>query len=206
MAIENFHQKSLARLETIYEKDEAKTILKLLCEHFNYSFSGTSIMPLQVDHKTEVDIERALNRLLVHEPLQYVLGEAWFYKLRFQVNNSVLIPRPETEELVEIAIQYLRPRKTSTVLDIGTGSGCIAVAIRKNVNAAKVIAVDISSKALEVAGRNAETNGCEIDFFSLDFLSDELPPNVTDLNLIISNPPYIPDSEEALDGPECYRL
>lgn len=134
-----------------------------------------------------------LMELKTKKPIQYILGETEFYGLRFFVNKSVLIPRPETEELIEW-ILLEESNSTKTVLDIGTGSGCIPIVLKKNRPEYKILALDISAKALETAKNNAEYHQTYIKFFLEDFLTmdfDLFP----DLDVIISNPPYIAEKE-----------
>ncbi|MHB8261790.1 MAG: peptide chain release factor N(5)-glutamine methyltransferase [Bacteroidia bacterium] len=148
-------------------------------------------------------LKRMCNELKAHKPIQYVLGEAEFYRLQFKVNESVLIPRPETEELVERVIQSLKPNISNlNILDIGTGSGCIPISIKKNISQAKVYALDVSKDALEIAKYNAVQNNVEVNFFLADILSDSIEATILQhtkqeiIDLIISNPPYVLVSEK----------
>jgi release factor glutamine methyltransferase len=135
----------------------------------------------------------ALKRLQGHEPIQYITGNTEFFGLNFKVNSNVLIPRPETEELVEWMLQDLQG-KSLKILDIGTGSGCIAIALAKNLPHAKITAIDISPEALKTAKANALENGVEVAFFDLDILTaDELPGK---FDIIVSNPPYVRELEQ----------
>ena len=140
------------------------------------------------------------------KPIQYITGEAWFYGLRFEVNENTLIPRPETEELVDWILnspitQNLTP---ITILDIGTGSGCIPISLKANLPQANVSAIDVSEKALEVAKRNAVSNKVEINFIQANILEVEdlsqLPSPITHYpspyNIIVSNPPYVRNLEK----------
>ena len=136
----------------------------------------------------------AVGQLKGHRPIQYILGFAEFYGIRFRVTPGVLIPRPETEELVQWVVDEHMDTAVR-ILDIGTGSGCIAVALKKSLPGAVVYATDISETALEAAAWNAAQNGLEVDFFWHDIRN---PASVTDLpklDILVSNPPYIPDSE-----------
>ncbi|MDR1372801.1 MAG: peptide chain release factor N(5)-glutamine methyltransferase [Dysgonamonadaceae bacterium] len=123
-------------------------------------------------------------------PIQYIIGETEFYGLPFKVNEYTLIPRPETEELVEIALNSMKGGET--ILDIGTGSGCIAVTIAKRLPSAIVYAIDISKKALEIASKNAALNGVNVRFIQIDVLK-ELPK--IQFDIIVSNPPYVTPAE-----------
>lgn len=129
------------------------------------------------------------SRLLKNEPPQYILGRAWFYGLELEVSPAVLIPRPETEGLAELALAWLKPGMQ--VLEIGTGSGAIAIALKHEQPGLNVTATDISSGALDLARQNALRHHCQIDFIQADLF----PPDTAPFDLIISNPPYISSSE-----------
>lgn len=138
-----------------------------------------------------------LSELQQEKPIQYITNEAWFYGLRFEVNENTLIPRPETEELVEWIIQSQKSKVKSQkleILDIGTGTGCIPISLKANLPQANVSAIDISEKVLEVAKRNAASNKVEINFIQTNILE------VEDLNqpfdIIVSNPPYVRNLEK----------
>ncbi|MFA5603649.1 MAG: peptide chain release factor N(5)-glutamine methyltransferase [Bacilli bacterium] len=143
------------------------------------------------------NLDDAVKRLEQGEPVQYIVGEVDFYGNKILVNKNVLIPRFETEELVSRTIRYLKKyfSKPITIVDLGTGSGCIAITIKKRLPESDVIAVDISSNALEVAKENALINEVEIDFL----LGDMLEPLNRKVDFIISNPPYIGYDEEVMD-------
>ena len=130
-----------------------------------------------------------VDRLKCQEPPQYILGKAWFYGLELEVNPAVLIPRPETEGLVERALGLLQPG--SKVLEIGTGSGAIAIALKQSMPSAEITATDSSEAALSVAKRNAARHNCAIDFIQADLF----PPQQDSFGLIVSNPPYISPAE-----------
>ena len=140
---------------------------------------------------------KILSELQQEKPIQYITGEAWFYGLRFEVNENTLIPRPETEELVEWIIESQKSKVQSQkceILDIGTGTGCIPISLKTNLPQANVSAIDVSEKALEVAKRNAASNKVEINFIQANILE------VEDLNqhfdIIVSNPPYVRNLEK----------
>jgi release factor glutamine methyltransferase len=141
------------------------------------------------------------------KPIQYITGETWFYGLRFQVNENTLIPRPETEELVEWIIESQKSNvqsQTLAILDIGTGTGCIPISLKTNILQANVSAIDVSEHALEVAKRNAELNKVEINFIQANILevqdlSQLSTPNSqlrTNFDIIVSNPPYVRNLEK----------
>ncbi|MDE5552588.1 MAG: peptide chain release factor N(5)-glutamine methyltransferase [Muribaculaceae bacterium] len=143
-------------------------------------------------------LENILHRLDRHEPLQYILGQARFYGMDFTVNPSVLIPRPETEELVDIIVGNNRERKDLRVLDVGTGSGCIAIALARHLPFARVTAIDISPEALDVARENARRLKTGITFIQADILAIAKEGQPADsFDIIVSNPPYIARSEAA---------
>ncbi len=139
-------------------------------------------------------LDQIANRLNQHEPLQYIFNEAWFYGRKFFVDNNVLIPRPETELLIDIAKKHFSQRTDLTVLDIGTGSGCIAITLALEFPQAKVSATDVSFSALEIAKRNAQSLQTSVNFIENDILqgfsSDEK------FDLVVSNPPYIAHNEK----------
>jgi release factor glutamine methyltransferase len=152
--------------------------------------------------------ESVLAELKKEKPIQYILGETEFYGLPFLVNENTLIPRPETEELVEWIIKSTNYEILSTklrILDIGTGSGCIAISLAKNITNAEVSAIDISEKALATAKKNAEINKVEVSFINIDILKindlAELPTSnfqlPTQFDIIVSNPPYVRNLEKA---------
>ncbi len=135
-----------------------------------------------------------LNDLQTYRPIQYILGSTSFYGFLFQVNENVLVPRPETEELVDWIIDENRDKPHLQILDIGTGSGCIAISLAKNLKEAQVTAIDVSVKALEIARQNALYNKAEINFIQADILkTGNLMPNLSLslFDIIVSNPPYV---------------
>ena len=137
--------------------------------------------------------QSALERLKTHEPIQYVLGKTSFMDMEFKVNSSVLIPRPETEELVRLMLKEDLDGKN--ILDIGTGSGCIAISLAKNLPNAKVTAIDISKDALEVAKENAKLNNVEVNFINADIFKYKSDKKY---DVIVSNPPYVLESEKII--------
>jgi release factor glutamine methyltransferase len=153
-------------------------------------------------------LKNYLDELLKHKPVQYILKEAWFYKMKFFVNENVLIPRPETEELVEWIVSDFKKQKSSTptfpgdrqinIIDIGTGSGCISIALKKELPGANITAIDVSEKALLVANKNAAELYSAIEFFKIDFLKENEWQTLSQYDIIASNPPYIPLKEKEL--------
>ena len=195
MFLHDVRKEIVQQLSTVYDSDETKAITNELIL-FYVGAENSAITPSII-----TQLQHAVSRLLHHEPLQYVLGEAWFYNLPFFVNNQVLIPRPETEELVDLIIrEYQIPNNHEqlfSVLDIGTGSGCIPIALKKNCPNAHVYAMDISENALLLAAKNAERNKVDITFFQGDILSSNLQSPISNFQLIVSNPPYITQFEKA---------
>lgn len=184
-------------LLTLYDTNEIETLTLLVISEITH----LSKAYIKAFPEKEITIEQSetlintLSRLQTGEPIQYILGHTEFYGLPFKVNPSVLIPRPETEELVEWAIAEVKSQKSKVkVLDIGTGSGCIAISLKKHLADADVSAIDISNEALKTALENAELNKVEIDFIHTDILSHHLQPAIHNpqlYSLIISNPPYV---------------
>ncbi len=143
-------------------------------------------------------IREAAQRCTAHEPVQYVLGYTEFCGLHLRISPAVLIPRPETEQMVEITLEAIGPASKLKVLDVGTGSGCIALSIKHALPTAQVTACDISASALRIARENAKKNGLEIRLATADLLSGDFLDKVgTGYDLVIANPPYIPDSERS---------
>ncbi|MBU6158648.1 MAG: peptide chain release factor N(5)-glutamine methyltransferase [Bacteroidetes bacterium] len=181
-------------LHKLFGAAEANVILKRIAEHItNKSYDAVKLQPLS--EKESTTALHLLGQLSKGRPLQYVLGEAWFYKYAFKVNESVLIPRPETEELVEWAIQILDdsfPDKSASILDIGTGSGCIPITLKKERPGDDITSIDKSKDALKTAASNAVLHQVEINLLSLDFLVQENRNSLQKFDCIISNPPYIP--------------
>lgn len=193
------------QLRNFYPDDEIKSFVYLILESA-CSLDRTSILrdkDKQLSANEHLLVQKIIEKLKKYHPIQYILGETEFYGLKLEVDENVLIPRPETEELVEQIIENEEGRKKSQgykLLDIGTGSGCIAVALAKHLPGAEVYALDISEKALAVARKNARLNRVKIHFFQQDILEENpLPPALCSLSFdfIVSNPPYITPGEKA---------
>lgn len=202
MTIQLAYQKTLVQLYDIYEHKEAANIADWTIEHVTGQRKIDRILykdlPLTIQQGQT--LQTFTEQLLNHKPIQYVLGEAWFCNMKLYVDENVLIPRPETEELVGWIVQEIQNSKfkiQKKILDVGTGSGCIAIALKKEVNDFEVHAIDISSGALEVAKRNATQQNVEIIFKQLDFLNINYREQLGIFDLIISNPPYVKKSEES---------
>ena len=152
---------------------------------------------LRIDEFQYYQLGEAVKRLLSGEPVQYVTGMARFCDLLLKVSPSVLIPRPETEELVQRISTSMPKENTMRVWDIGTGSGCIAIALAKQFSNAEVIAFDVSEEALQIAKENAESNGVIVTFVHDDVLNPTSDFFDQPVDLVVSNPPYVCDSERA---------
>jgi len=156
-----------------------------------YAHPGRSVAPEDARQFDEM-----VKRRVQGEPLQHILGYISFHGLRLQVSPAVMVPRPETERVVDRALACLEDTETPRVLDVGTGSGCIALTLRHKRSDAVVSACDVSSDALAVARSNARALGLDVQFLEADVLADDVPGRVPrNLDLLVSNPPYIPDDE-----------
>lgn len=184
------------QLTPVYDSREAGNIALELLMHFY----GLDRMKIALNEAVNADLtdreslDHAVKRLLNQEPLQHILGSVEFYSLKLKTDSRALIPRPETEELVDWIVQEHRHRAQLTVLDIGTGTGCIPIALAKNLPDASVAAVDLSEAALELARENAKLNEVQVDYLQLDVLKEVLPGQY---DLMVSNPPYIPKADRA---------
>ena len=195
-------QKAIRNIQTslkeIYPPSEIQTFTYLIFESV-CCMDKTHFLrdkDKQLSTIEQVRIQEIILALKKQKPIQYILGETEFYGLQFKVNENVLIPRPETEELVESILQVI-PREVQ-ILDIGTGSGCIAVALAKHRPFSSVYGIDISKEALEIARKNAENNQANIQFICHDIFQ-ELPNNLPEQwDIIVSNPPYITPDEKKL--------
>ena len=203
MMLKDLYRNFLVQLQKIYSLSEATAITDWVFEK-TASLKRTDILKnpeKRISPAANELIQNTLKALLLHKPVQYILGEAWFYHMKLKVNEQVLIPRPETEELVEQLITDRKSKLTDpAILDIGTGSGCIPIAIKKNLPASRLTAIDISKGALDLAAENAALHNAHIQFTKLDFLNEANWPGLGLFDIIISNPPYIPINEkEKLD-------
>ncbi len=169
------------------------------------AWEGWTKARVQLDKETSLTEESAirfriaLEDLKKNRPIQYIIGETWFCGLKFKVTPDVLIPRPETEELVELAERDIRQAgyRNPAVLDIGTGSGCIAISLRKKFPSSTITAVDISVAALRIASENAALNDCNIQFIQADILNRKGWSDLSSYHIIIANPPYITEKEKS---------
>lgn len=200
MTIHAANNRLLFQLYHIYDNSEAANIADLVMENITGWKRIDRIIHKEVtfSRPMESTLEKYISELLDHKPVQYVLKEAWFAGLKFIVNENVLIPRPETEELAGWIISTARslPGTSISILDIGTGSGCLAVAIKKKLPGSAVFACDISTAALEVAKQNADLHSAEVVFIEADILDRKQWNDFPYFDFIISNPPYIPISQK----------
>ena len=199
MLIKQYREQFVQKLSSLYDVMEAESFFYLILENRHQM----KRIDLAINPELAFSIEEIkkwdaiLEQLLLEIPIQYVLGTAHFYGLEFEVNENVLIPRPETQELVDWIINDCRLNKQSNikVLDIGTGSGCIAISMAKNLDEAQVSAIDISDKALETACKNALDNGVVVDFYQKNIL--ETTALEQQFDIIVSNPPYVRQLEKS---------
>ena len=198
MQLREFYNHFLEQLKPLYAYEEAAAISSMVFEHFAKA-DRTAIIthPQQaIDPPELILLEDALLQLKRNVPVQYVIGTAWFAGLPFKVTPAVLIPRPETEELVLAALEFCRKNNSKTVLDVGTGSGCIPISMKKDLDCLEVHAVDVSKDALQVAEENAVANSTRVSFIELDFLQEKNWEILPRYDIIVSNPPYIPEQEK----------
>ena len=199
LKIKDLRKDFIDSLSGLYESEEVLSFFYILSE----SFLGLKRVDVALALDTVIDksilskFANAKNQLKKHDPIQYIIGDTEFYGLSFKVNQNVLIPRPETEELVDWIIKDCNGKKANRkikVLDIGTGSGCIAISLAKNLPEIDMYAIDVSKEAIETAEENAKRNNVEVRFMQVDILQlDKLESN---FDIIISNPPYVRELEK----------
>ncbi len=196
MELQRFRTIFNDKLTSIYPKTEIDSFFFILMKHqFNFEMVDVFTKPtFEISEEHLSVLEQFLERLSHKEPIQYLIGKTDFYGLEFLVNAHTLIPRPETEELVEWIQMEVNKQKPISILDIGTGSGCIAISLKKNLSNSEVFAIDFSSQALEMAKKNALLNNVGIDFILKDILKTEQLPQKYDV--IVSNPPYVRELEK----------
>ena len=201
MILKKFQNTFHKELDAIYGANEVDSFFNLLTEYYlGLNRLALALKPnLEINELDEIKFQDALNKLKEELPIQYIIGETEFFGLRFKVNKNTLIPRPETEELVDwvLSQQRLTNNQKPNILDIGTGSGCIAITLAKQLPDAKVYALDVSKKALKTAIQNAELNEVYVTFIEaniLDSFDSRLDLNST-FDVIVSNPPYVRYSE-----------
>jgi len=193
-SIFSFFQKEL---KGIYDEGEIGSFARLALEFFSgipYA-AFRSNLDVAVDDALFTNYANTVAALKQHRPIQYILGQTEFYGLPIKVSPAVLIPRPETEELVDLIVKQYQNQQNIKVLDLCTGSGCIAVALNKNMPKSLLWAVDVSTKALAVANENNVLNNASVQFFAADVLADDTSQYPTQLDVVVSNPPYVPQAE-----------
>ena len=231
MKIEQVYSDFVEQLKKIYDGREAYNIADLVFENVAgiKKLQRLTDKQQQVTNLTIQQLDVVLQKLLTNQPVQYILSEVWFYKMKLFVNEHVLIPRPETEELVEWIVSDFRDDlrnsmydagnkkyqddkagsnadklpnikyRTSNIthiIDIGTGSGCVAIALKKELPGAEILAVDISTEALSVAKKNAADQNTNIELSEIDFLDETTWHQFASFDVVVSNPPYIPATEK----------
>jgi release factor glutamine methyltransferase len=199
MQIKNLKSHFFSELQTIQEESEIESFFFILTEYLHHL--KRIDISLNPDFEvSETDLEKwntIISELKTEKPIQYITGEAWFYGYRFEVNENTLIPRPETEELVEWIIESTKLEagsKKLNILDIGTGSGCIPISLKKEIPYAIVSAIDVSQKALEIARKNAVNNEVEVNFILQDILESKFL--IEKYDIFVSNPPYVRNLEK----------
>ncbi len=210
MVVVNFHGCILAKMKNSKEifrdlqqqitlkedQDEIQSILYLVVENV-FGFSRSDIVAERAIPVTEIrqtKLDSIIRRINACEPIQYILGSTYFYGRKFKVSSSVLIPRPETELLIEEVLKEVDPFTQGSVLDIGTGSGCIAVTLAKELPAKRILAIDVSKEALLIANENARQLNATVEFYKTDALTEKLP--IHQIEILVSNPPYVVLSEK----------
>ncbi len=197
MTIGEIYESIVSRLGTIYESREASSVADLIMESRLGLTRVDRLLQRNVplSEPQETQLRADLAALLQNRPVQYVLGEAWFDGLLLKVNEHVLVPRPETEELIHWIVEDMHP-SAPLILDVGTGSGNIPIALKQRLPASEVHTVDISPGAISLAGSNAEGQGTALHFHEIDFLDEATWTELPDPDVLVSNPPYIAESEK----------
>jgi len=209
MLVKNYKSVFQEALFSLYDEKEIESFFYLILDQFhNLKRIDLALNPEMEIKKSDVTRwENVLSELKKQKPIQYILGETEFYGLQFIVNEDTLIPRPETEELVELIIKEKakdkRQQARVKILDIGTGSGCIAISLAKNITNAQVFAIDVSAKALVIAKKNAELNTVNVTFIQKNIL--ETADLEQQFDIIVSNPPYVRMLEKAEINPNVLQ-
>lgn len=200
MTIQQAHTSLAGELGRLYDEREARTITQMVMEYLT-GLSRTDQLVRKMEVLTasqEASFTKMRTQLLASMPVQYVLGEAWFAGMRFLVNKFTLIPRPETEELVQWMVDTVRENaiQPGRLLDIGTGSGCIPITLAKQLPGWEITAIDISAGAIETAKENARILDARVAFSSMDILDTASQLQLPSYSIIVSNPPYVPLEEK----------
>ncbi|MEO8763390.1 MAG: peptide chain release factor N(5)-glutamine methyltransferase [Ginsengibacter sp.] len=204
MTTEEGYNDFLNKLVTLYDRGEATNITDWVFENVTglQRYERRIHKDYEIKYVEEKLLATHLQALLQHMPVQYVLHEAWFYKMKFFVNEHVLIPRPETEELVSWVVRDIRGGLADyrfnecRLLDIGTGSGCIAISAKTEIENVGVTAIDVNDEVLLIAKRNAQALQAEVDFLKINFLDEGAWGILGKYDIVVSNPPYIPEMEK----------
>jgi release factor glutamine methyltransferase len=198
MTVQESYMALKVQLQKLYEDREAASIAEMVIEKITgYTNTDRILHKAQMFNMEQQEQWNEIStQLLTHKPIQYILQEAWFGGMKFFVDDSVLIPRPETEELVDWLMNEVQSKKNiQQILDVGSGSGCIPIYLKKKNEALQITSIDISEKALSVASGNAKNLSATINFCCIDFLNEQLWNDLPQFDLIVSNPPYIKQSE-----------
>ena len=199
MLFKNYKNIFFQKLSSLYDEKEIESFFYIILEK-NHKLKRIDLAlnpTLAMDDNQLLQWDFIVEELKIQKPIQYILGETFFYGLRFEVDENTLIPRPETEELIALILSNYQIETSGNpkILDIGTGSGCIAIALAKNILNSDVFAIDVSEKALNIAKKNAEKNKVAITFLQKNILTTEdLEQN---FDIIVSNPPYVRQLEKA---------
>ncbi len=201
MQLKSLHNFFKNGLIGYYPKEEIDAFFYRICDmHLNLKRIDIALkLDMIVAAQTFEYFEMVIERLLNYEPIQYILGSTFFFGSDFIVDKQVLIPRPETEELISWILEQVDTNQPIKILDVGTGSGCIAISLAKQLPRAEVYAMDISSGALSIAKQNAEANGVVVQFIEASVLDWENQDLLFDV--IVSNPPYVRESEKEMMSP-----
>lgn len=197
--LQSYYNHAVQTMCEVYTNDEANAIVNWVFEDlFTIRKPQISFLNRELTLSETDQLNQIVNRLKSYEPIQYVLGYTYFLGHRIRVNKSVLIPRSETEELTTLVIKHIQsnPDTLYNVLDIGTGSGCIPIAIQKACKNARVFAIDISQEAINTANENALHLRADIQFRCADFLNEPEVFKDISFDLLVSNPPYISQKEQ----------
>lgn len=213
MTIKEYKNNFIYQLSSVYPQTEIDTFFFYLIEEYlNLQRIDITLQPnFEISSENETILNKALARLKKEEPIQYILGKTEFYGLPFHVNRYTLIPRPETEELVDWIISEVKEIRTNnqtkslSILDIGTGSGCIPISLKVNIDNSTICAIDVSEEALKIAKHNSDLNNSLVQFLNLDILkADSLnvftkkttSDEIIKFDIIVSNPPYVRNLEK----------
>jgi len=186
-----------SKLSHLYSTEEIYAISRIIVDEILLNnVHETDLTNKELSNEKIAELNTITDRLVTGEPIQYIIGKTWFFDIPFKVNEHVLIPRPETEELVGTILESVKSTEgTIDILDVGTGSGCIAITLKKKIAAARVTGIDISEKAIQLAKKNAIAAETEVCFYADDIFNPSYLMN-KNWDIIVSNPPYIPMNEK----------